>query len=123
FPPTSKVANIADRSAATLVARTVNGYNDGHIVSAPVASYAANRKGLYDMGGNVSEWLNDYYTIALSTSGVAAIDPVGSDKGEYRVIRGASWRSGGISELRLAFRNYDNKARDDLGFRVARYAK
>ncbi|MBV1931498.1 MAG: PEGA domain-containing protein [Porticoccaceae bacterium] len=123
FPPTAKTTNIADRSAANIVPRTLNTYNDSQAVSAPVSTYPANSKGLYDMGGNVAEWLNDYYSIAIATSGSAAIDPTGPDTGEYRVIRGPSWRHGGLSELRLSFRDYGIKARDDLGFRLARYAQ
>jgi hypothetical protein len=38
------------------------------------------------------------------------------------VIKGASWRSGSVTELRLSFRDYAEKPRDDLGFRVVRYA-
>jgi hypothetical protein len=38
------------------------------------------------------------------------------------VIRGSSWRQGGISELRLAFRDFGDVGRLDVGFRVARYA-
>ena len=123
FPPTRKTTNIADRSAATIVARTLIKYNDGQAVTAPVGSYHANSKGLHDMGGNVSEWLNDYYSIALGLSDSAAVDPVGPDRGEYKVIRGASWRHASITELRLSFRDYGNKVRDDLGFRLAMYAE
>lgn len=123
FPPTAKTTNIADRSAANIVPRTLNAYNDAQAVSAPVASYPANSRGLYDMDGNVAEWLHDYYSIAIATSGPAAIDPMGPETGQYRVIRGPSWRHGGLSELRLSFRDYGSEARDDLGFRVARYAQ
>ncbi len=123
FPPPAKTTNIADRSAANIVSRIVNTYNDGQAVSAPVATYPANVKGLYDMDGNVAEWLNDYYSIAKATSGSAAVNPMGPHTGEYRVIRGPSWRHGGLSELRLSFRDYGIDARDDLGFRIARYAQ
>lgn len=123
FPPTDKIANIADRHAKDIVARYLYSYSDGHAASAPVGTYQANSKGLYDMGGNVSEWLNDYYSIAIGRSAAANTDPVGPEKGEYRVIRGASWRHSGITELRLSFRDYGKESRDDLGFRVARYAR
>jgi formylglycine-generating enzyme required for sulfatase activity len=43
--------------------------------------------------------------------------------GEFHVIRGASWRHGSVTELRLAFRDYGKEARADLGFRLARYAE
>ena len=48
-------------------------------------------------------------------------DPTGPTEGEFYVIRGASWMHGSVTELRLSFRNYGNKARPDVGFRIARY--
>jgi hypothetical protein len=39
------------------------------------------------------------------------------------LIRGSSWRSGGLSELRFAYRDFDKEARPDLGFRIARFAE
>lgn len=53
-----------------------------------VASYIANGYGLYDMGGNVAEWVNDWYD-AYSVAGEQ--NPVGPDFGEYKVIRGGGW--------------------------------
>jgi formylglycine-generating enzyme required for sulfatase activity len=39
------------------------------------------------------------------------------------VIRGSSWRHATVTELRAAFRDYGDGRRDDLGFRIARYAE
>lgn len=40
----------------------ITGYrNDGHVVTAPVKSYWPNDFFLYDMGGNVNEWVDDIY--------------------------------------------------------------
>ncbi len=121
--PTKKTSNIADASAANILPRVLRGYNDGFAVSAPVASLLANDKGLYDMGGNVAEWVNDYYSIAANASGNVEKDPVGPSKGQFKIIRGASWRHSGMTELRLSYRDYSDSARDDLGFRIARYAE
>ena len=121
YPPTGSVGNFADRSAAKITASVVKGYSDGYTVTAPVGKYSANDKGLFDLSGNVAEWVSDYYGIEISLGGKQLIDPVGPENGEFRVIRGSSWRHSSISELRLSFRDYGKDPRDDVGFRIARY--
>lgn len=123
FPPTEKVGNYADIAGAKVVGRVINTYNDGFVVSAPVGSFPANEKGLFDLDGNVSEWVNDFYGIDINLSGGVEVDPTGPEKGEFRVVRGASWRHGSQVELRLSYRDYADQGRDDVGFRVARYAE
>ena len=103
-----------------MVDQVLTGYNDGFAVSAPVGSFSANHRGLHDLEGNVAEWVNDYYGIEFSLGSGAEKDPTGPASGEFRVIRGASWRHGNIIQLRLSYRDYGVDGRDDLGFRVAR---
>jgi hypothetical protein len=52
-----------------------------------------------------------------------AIDPLGAQRGDNYTIRGGSWALSRLSELRLTFRDYGERGRDDLGFRIARYAE
>jgi hypothetical protein len=52
-----------------------------------------------------------------------SIDPFGPRAGESNVIRGASWLSVKIPDLRLAARDSASNARPDIGFRIARYAE
>jgi formylglycine-generating enzyme required for sulfatase activity len=122
FPPENVVENYADNSSAYITGRTINGYDDGYIVSAPTGSFKPNHHGLYDLGGNVAEWTHDVYAIP-GTSGVAEVDPMGAQMGNNHVIRGASWAHGTATELRLSFRDYGKDGRDDVGFRVARFAE
>ena len=122
FPPTDVVANYADKSSAYVTGRVLNDYSDGHVVSAPVASFAPNHRGLYDLGGNVAEWVHDVYTIP-SDDGTTRIDPLGKSSGDNYVIRGASWTQARLSHLRLSYRDYGQAGRDDVGFRLARYAE
>jgi formylglycine-generating enzyme required for sulfatase activity len=121
LPPRDKSGNYADISAAPIIGRIIENYNDGQIVSAPVGSYTPNSKGLYDLGGNVSEWVNDFYDILASMNGDAGIDPLGPETGEHHVIKGSSWAHGTVSELRLSYRDYGSDPRTDVGFRIARY--
>ena len=122
FPPTETVENYADKTSAYVTGRIVNGYTDGHVVTATVASFPPNKKGLYDLGGNLAEWVHDVYSIP-STSGSTQVDPTGPQTGDNYVIRGASWNHSKIAELRLSYRDYGQAGRDDVGFRIARYAE
>ncbi|MFK7830983.1 MAG: PEGA domain-containing protein [Congregibacter sp.] len=122
FPPKSVVENVADNSSAYVTGRVLNGYDDGYVVSAPTGSFTANSRGIFDIGGNVSEWIHDVYVIPAS-SGVVQTDPLGGQRGDNYVIRGASWALGRLPELRLSYRDYGQAGRDDVGFRIARYAE
>jgi formylglycine-generating enzyme required for sulfatase activity len=122
FPPHEVLENYADTNSAYITGRTVNNYDDGHIVAAPVGSFRPNHRGLHDLGGNVSEWVHDIYSMP-GTTGVPLVDPLGAQQGSNNVIRGASWGHGTVTELRLSFRDYGKEGRDDVGFRVARFAE
>ena len=121
MPPEKASGNYADDSAAHLLGRIVSGYNDGHAVTAPVGSFKANSKGVFDLGGNASEWIHDFYDIAISAGNRTEVNPMGPENGEFHVIRGSSWAHGSITELRLSYRDYSAEPRDDVGFRIARF--
>lgn len=121
MPPPQDAGNYADSSAMDVATNTISSYNDGYPVTAPVGTFPPSPIGIYDLGGNVAEWVNDRYSVAAS--GVATlIDPVGPAEGQYHAIRGSSWRQSSISELRLAYRDFGDRGRLDVGFRIARYA-
>jgi len=121
-PPANSLENYADNSSAYVTGRVLGGYTDGNVVSAPVASFKANQNRLFDMGGNVAEWVHDVYSIP-SANGATEVDPLGAQSGDNYVIRGASWSHSKIAELRLSYRDYGQAGRDDVGFRLARYAE
>lgn len=71
-------------------------FNDGvESYTGPVGSFAPNGYGLFDLTGNVFEWVHDwadnsgikYYTEAPAT------DPRGPVTGTFRVLRGGSWHA------------------------------
>jgi formylglycine-generating enzyme required for sulfatase activity len=122
FPPSPKSGNFADTSAKSLLTNTIEGYTDGFPVAAAPGKFSANPLGFFDMGGNVSEWSNDYYEIYSYDAEKVVADPTGPKDGSLRVVRGSSWRHASISTLRLTYRDYSNTKRPDLGFRICRYA-
>ena len=120
LPPRRNSGNYAGKSATGLVPSLLPGYDDGYASTAPVGTFPANALGIYDGGGNVAEWVQDYYSVPTPGQTVAVEDPLGPPRGSNRVIRGSSWRHAGIRELRLSFRDYGNRGRPDVGFRIAR---
>jgi formylglycine-generating enzyme required for sulfatase activity len=120
-PPADRMGNYADRAAVHLLARSIPDYTDGHVVTAPPATYDANARGLYDVGGNVAEWINDFYGATAEELPSGVTDPLGPPGGEYHVIRGSSWMHGQLVDLRLSFRDYGTAGRQDVGFRIARW--
>jgi formylglycine-generating enzyme required for sulfatase activity len=119
-PPDDRVENIADLSAERILEQTMISYTDGMPVSGPVRGFAPNAVGIFDMGGNVSEWVQDFYELQTTPSEEVQVDPLGPETGTINVIRGPNWQSSTIRELRLSYRGYDNAPRPDVGFRIAR---
>ena len=123
LPATPGSGNYADVSAKALVPAILPKYNDSFPATAPVDSFGPNALGLFNLGGNVAEWIQDLYTIHPSGTSELVRDPLGAEQGKFHVIRGSSWMHGRVTELRLSFRDYGNKKRPDVGFRIARYAE
>jgi formylglycine-generating enzyme required for sulfatase activity len=123
YPPPPGTGNYAGESAKGLIDVTIEGYNDGFPAAAPAGKFGPSAAGLFDMGGNAAEWCHDYYAIETPEAGKEQADPAGPREGSHRVVKGASWRSAGIANLRTAFRDYSAGPRNDLGFRICRYSE
>jgi formylglycine-generating enzyme required for sulfatase activity len=89
----------------------------------PVGNYESGKSpyGLYDMAGNVWEWVNDWYSGTYYQSSPSS-NPLGPDPGQYRVLRGGSWYDD-LNGVRSADRYGNSPAYtsgDLFGFRCSR---
>ena len=92
LPVAARSGNYADTTARLIVQDVIPDYDDGFAASAPVGKFPANTLGLQDLGGNVAEWVHDYYTVSADSS-QTLVDPLGPAEGKQHVIRGASWNT------------------------------
>jgi len=114
--PDGQRANYADRN--TDFEWRDRDADDGFKHVAPVGSFSANGFGLYDMAGNVLEWVRDHYLEEYYRF-TPEVDPEGPGHGENRVTKGGDWASG-PANLRCAFRGWSRPdlAFNNTGFRV-----
>ena len=105
WPPPAGAGNYTGEETGSDVA--IRGYNDGFAWTAPVGSFAPNKLGLFDMGGNVWQWCMDSW----------------SNDSKAKVLRGASWYNGALKLSLLSscrVHAAPDSSTDNYGFRIVR---
>jgi formylglycine-generating enzyme len=97
-----------------------NYIDDGFAYTAPIDVFAPNGFGLYNMSGNVAEWVLDAYN-PVSSAITWDLDPVNNDPNETRkVVRGGSWKDiAHYLETSTRTYEYQDVKAAHIGFRTA----
>ena len=103
WPPPQGAGNYTGEETGSDVA--IKGYSDGFPWTSPVGSFPPNKYGIYDMGGNVWQWV---------------MDPWNADSTTSKVLRGASWYNGALKLSLLSscrVHAAQDTSTDNYGFR------
>ncbi len=103
WPPPPGAGNYAGTETESDTA--IKAYDDGFPATSPVGSFAANPFGLFDMGGNVWQWVEDAW----------------NHESKDKVVRGASWYNGTVRISLLSscrVHSSPQDTRDNYGFRL-----
>lgn len=100
-------------------------FDDGWIIEAPVGIFeeGVSPIGAYDMGGNLWEWVSDWYSPTYYLES-PTVNPRGPTQGEQRVVRGGSWfDTGNFTSTLIRFPINPAGGSITIGFRCARDAE
>jgi formylglycine-generating enzyme required for sulfatase activity len=91
--------------------------------TSPVRYKQPNAWGLYDMQGNVWEWVQDWYSDSYYANSPEN-DPKGPETGKFKVYRGGSWVAKAANlRTSIRFSGLPNSRSRDIGFRLVRQAE
>jgi len=101
WPPPPRAGNFADASIKR--PPFIPGYHDGFVQTSTVGSFPASKAGIFDLTGNVWQWVADSYHGSAGRK-------------DWGVLRGGSWGTSKQEELRLGYRDVVDRGERDVTF-------
>lgn len=117
--------NVADESALKELSglRIWKDYRDGYAYTSPVGSFRPNDLGIYDMSGNVYEWVRDWHVKDYYKKSPRH-NPGGGTKGINKILRGGAWDlQPDTARTTSRYWNMAGARAVCMGFRLARPVK
>ena len=116
-----KIGNLADVTSKGKLMKIIDDYDDGYDVKSPVGHYKYNNNGVFDMVGNVSEFITDFYSVEYHNPNTALTDYLGPMYGSEHVVKGSNFQTFSSNQLGTDYRAAASGPSDIIGFRIAKW--
>lgn len=115
------VGNLAGEEVINIFSLFIENYSDGYEKRSNSDAFLPNSNDIYDIVGNLSEWVHDFYSEDFLLEGKSFDDYLGPRYSSSHVVKGSNYTSSKLKELGVSFRSSQIEASNLIGFRLARY--
>ena len=115
------IGNLAGEEVINIFSLFIENYSDGFEKRSNSDAFLPNSNDIYDIVGNLSEWVHDFYSEDFLLEGKSFDDYLGPRYSSSHVVKGSNYTSSKLKELGVSFRSSQIEASNLIGFRLARY--
>ena len=115
------IGNIADVTSKGKLKKIIDDYDDGYDTKSPVGHFKYNNNGVFDMVGNVSEFVTDFYSVEYHNPNNVLTDYLGPMYGSDHVVKGSNFQTFSSNQLGTDYRAAASGPSDIIGFRIAKW--